>query len=163
MIALLVGACSVSQSESIDMDPFEIPQGNYYEESEVEIPSDAQTDAVEFESARINYEIESSNGDLFGDGEVLLSVYVSSRETADDERDEPADGDEHVFTVTLESEDDLGTGSANSNELVDILNSGQDRFVVALDVEKENSVPFFDSGELTLDLELVIDYSVGFF
>ncbi|MFW6252348.1 MAG: hypothetical protein ACOC4F_00335 [bacterium] len=153
-------ACEFSQEQTIDLDTFTIPQVTYYEEQAVELPEEVNDPALAFDSARIDYNIESSSNFRFGDRKVTISFYVSSRETANDKNSEPEVDDERVFTVVLEGDDDLGSGSANSAELVDILNSGQDTFVTAIDVES-SSLTFVSEAELTVDLEVTVGYTVS--
>ncbi len=153
-------ACSVSDQVRVEIDPFTIPQGSYYTEQTVELPEDVQNQAVRFDAARVHYTVERSSGFTIGGGTITLSFYASPRTEADAGNDCPQSGDELVFTVQLESDDDLGTGSQSSSALVDILNSGQESFVVALETESSDITAF--DGELILDLELELNYTVSF-
>ncbi|TVQ27752.1 MAG: hypothetical protein EA383_01925 [Spirochaetaceae bacterium] len=160
-LAFATAACSISDQTTVEIDPFTVKQGTYYVEQTVELPDDVQNQAVTFDAARVNYFVESSGDISFGGGTVTISFYVSDREEADNEGHSGPQGDEEqVFTVELESSEDLGSGSTSSFALVDILNSGQESFVVALESESSNLFSF--DGELILDLEFVLDYTVSF-
>ena len=153
-----IAACEFEQVSKIDIDPFTIPQGTDYAEQTVEVPDEARDQAVTFDSAQVDYRIESSSDFSFESGMTEISFYVSGREAANEDNGGPESEDERVFTVVLENDDDLGSGSANSAKLVDILNSGQETFVVALDVDT-SGITF--TGELTLELTFTVEYSVS--
>ncbi|MFP4510906.1 MAG: hypothetical protein ACLFNQ_12360 [Spirochaetaceae bacterium] len=105
-----------------------------------------------------NFVNMQNSGGIFRSRRLGLRRWFSR--TANDKNSEPEVDDERVFTVVLEGDDDLGSGSANSAELVDILNSGQDAFVAAIDVES-SGLAFVSGAELTVDLEVTVGYTVS--
>ena len=158
-LILSAAACAIPFSEVIEFDPVTLGSQSAYHEDTIEVPEDARNEAIQYSGVEFTYSV-TPVGDLNED--VTVVMYISDDLEHDSNRTAPGEDFEELFNVTLQAGDDTPVaGLADSQKMLEILNTRQESFVVAAKIQKEAGViPDFGDGQIEITMTVTIQGTI---